>query len=296
MSAGILVVLAAGMCFILLLSLLTLVLILNNPGSVTGKGKVKGKVVVYPVAHMLTTGAEPWYLSGGSTANASIVGEALRVKNVARGYSTGSGINLAYKPRGMPARGAIMSYEVFFEPGWCWGGTSYGGKIPGFEFERPGGSGGTGGNWSSTAGSCRPMWGKDGSLNLYVYYNKSSNSDASRRSYAEQTPEFAAIASASGTAGQRLWDKGGFSKSMRVGTWHTIQVGMTLNTPGKQDGTALLSLDGEKKEYKKMFWRTTGDQLIDKIAMSVWHGGSGAEWGCPTDVYVRFRNFSIQLM
>lgn len=244
---------------------------------------------------MLEKGKDPWFLGGGATTNAVVQGSELRVKNVANGYSTKSGTNMQYKPFGaLPARGAKMSYEVFFEPGWCWGQTSQGGKLPGFEFASPGASGGTGGKWSPNAGSCRPMWGKDGALNLYVYYNKTSNTDESRRNFAEQAPGFESIASVSGTAGQRLWEKGDpFSKKLEVGKWHTIGVEMVLNTPGQHDGVAALSIDGETNRYDKMFWRSTADQVVDTLAFSVWHGGSSSGWGCPTDVFVKFRNFTF---
>lgn len=138
------------------------------------------------------------------------------------------------------------------------------------------------------------MWGKDGSLNLYVYYNKASNTDESRRSFDEQAAGFEKIASVSGTAGQRLWEKGDpFSKKMEVGKWHRVEVEIVLNTPGKHDGVASLSLDGEKKRYDKMFWRSSSDQNVDTFAFSVWHGGSSSGWGCPADVFVKFRNFAF---
>lgn len=257
----------------------------------------KGQTRNLPVSgDMLQRGKLPWVLASGSTENASVDKEGfLRVKNVANGFSSKSGTNMQYRPFGMqPARGVFLSYEVYFEPGWCWGRTNQGGKLPGFEFRALGVKGGTGGNWSQKAGSFRPMWGPGGSLNAYIYYNKQRNDEASRKSFEEQDPDFAKIANASGTAGQRLWaENGGFSKKLEVGKWNRVSLEMYLNDPGKKNGVIALSLGGERKSYTKMFWRSSADQLIRELAFSVWHGGSSSGWGCDKDVYARFRNFGF---
>lgn len=245
---------------------------------------------------MLTRGVAPWNLVGGSTTHASVSGDAFVATNPKGTFGSSGGTDLRYAPSGLiPARGVALTYEAFLDPGWCWGTTSFGGKLPGLLFGSPSASGGTGGDWIPNGGSCRPMWGEGGVLCAYVYYNKATNTPASRASFAEQAPEFASIAKASGTAGQRLWEStNAFSKPMPIGQWFTVTVTVIMNTPGKQDGVLSLSLNGETRTYSKMFWRGTADQLIDYAVLSVWHGGSDSGWGCPADVQAQFKNFSIQ--
>eukprot|EP00887_Chlorella_sp_A99_P006680 scaffold3.g6680.t1 len=159
-----------------------------------------------------------------------------------------------------PSTAVTLSYQVYFEEGWCWGGTAQVGKTPG----------------------------------AYVYYIKPTNDDASRRSGAEQAPAYRAIAAASGTAGQRLWLRAGAAMPrFKVGAWNSVALSMRLNTPGQRDGYISLAVNGARREYQAMYWRSSGDQLIRKELVASWLGGSGAEWSSPNTQHARFANFTL---
>ena len=68
---------------------------------------------------------------------------------------------------------------------------------------------------------------------------------------------------------------------------------MRLNTPGQQDGSIGLSVNGVSRTFDKMFWRSSPSHLIRKVAVASWLGGSGPEWTCPRTQFARFKDFRV---
>ena len=222
--------------------------------------------------------------------NAVVKDDALHVTCPAGSYSSKGGINKTTPIA--PADDVTLSYEVFLEPGWCWGGSSKAGKLLGLWFgDSAKKSGGTGGQWDGNSGSMRCMWYGDGEPNIYIYYVKSSNTDASRRDMSDQDPEYAKIARASGTAGHYAFG-GKFSK-FKVGAWNSIVLRMKLNTPGKRDGIMSLTVNGETNSYDKMMWRNKADQKIQGVLVQVFHGGASSSFACNAATHAQVRNMKV---
>lgn len=79
----------------------------------------------------------------------------------------------------------------------------------------------------------------------------------------------------------------------KVGAWNSVALSMRLNTPGQRDGYISLAVNGARREYQAMYWRSSGDQLIRKELVASWLGGSGAEWSSPNTQHARFANFTL---
>lgn len=212
---------------------------------------------------------------------------SLRVTYPAGSYASKGGV-VKGVPIG-PFTSATLSYEVLFEPGWCWGGSKQGGKLPGLWFGAMGAGCGTGGNWGTNCGSVRPMWGADGSPYAYIYYAKSgkANDDMS-----DQSPEYTKRAKPSGKTGHSLF-KGALPTLKADNTWNKIVVSAKMNTPGKQDGELSLSVNGKKQTFQGIAWRTAADQMIREAAIHSFHGGGSAQWACSSTTNARFRNFVV---
>ena len=220
--------------------------------------------------------------------NGAVVDGTLRVTYPAKSFASAGGIAKTLPIS--PTSSATLKYQVMFEKGFCWGGTSQGGKLPGLLFNAPGAACGAGGNWCATAGSFRPMWGKQGFPYAYVYYAKNSSSVDMK----DQTPEYAKVAKDSGKTGHSLFKTE--LPALKVdGSWNDITVAMTLNAVGKMDGTLSLTVNGKTRTFKNMMWRLAPDQLIRGVAINSFHGGGSSAWSCPTNTYSRFKNFTLSV-
>jgi hypothetical protein len=214
----------------------------------------------------------------------------MRVTLAAGAYSSGNGVN---KTSPIPSADDVtFSYQVFLEPGFCFGGSSKAGKLLGLWFgDSARKSGGTGGKWSPDSGSMRLMWYGDGEPNVYIYYTKSSNTDASRRSMDDQDPEYAKIARASGTAGHYAF--GGKFAKFKIGEWNDVVIRMKLNSPGKKDGVMSLTVNGQTNSYDKMAWRSSSSQKIQGVLVQVFNGGASSSFACGKTSYAQVRNLRV---
>ena len=248
-----------------------------------GKGNTKP-----PANNPPPAGGSRLDLNSMAGRNAQVSGDVLRVTYPRGKYASSDGINTSVSVN--PTEAATLSYEVYLEPGWCWGGDSKGGKFPGLGYSA--GSdvkGGTGGNWIPNGGSYRVMWYGDGFPRAYVYYNKTGPGNS--ESLADQDPGYKAIAKPYGQAGHNVWPDQ--LSQFKVGAWNSIVISMKLNTPGKRNGGICLRVNGQEKRYDSMMWRTTSNQLIRKVLVASFHGGGSSDWACSKTTYASFRNFKL---
>lgn len=115
--------------------------------------------------------------------------------------------------------------------------------------------------------STRYMWRKGGAGEVYAYLPSSVKNGTS--------------------LGRGNW-------RVTPGVWQCLDQAVTLNTPGKADGTITVSLDGRQVFQKaKVIFRTTDSLRIDGVFFSTFFGGGDASWASPTDQYVDFADFSV---
>lgn len=69
-----------------------------------------------------------------------------------------------------------------------------------------------------------------------------------------------------------MW-KADFARVFKPGEWHTIRLGVKLNTPGKSDGKLLFGVDGVVKTLPGVLWRTSSDIDIKNFGLGIFHGG-----------------------
>lgn len=159
---------------------------------------------------------------------------------------------------GMPRKAAVFSFQVFHPKGF---NPARGGKLFGFGI----GSGkASGGNHSSNGASHRVMWQSDFGAISYIYPPdgvQQKNPDLKPHKY-----------------GNGFWGKD-FAKALSPGEWHTIEVGVKLNTfdgsKPNQDGIAYLCIDGKSRELTNMIWmgKPTKDANITMITGNTFFGG-----------------------
>jgi hypothetical protein len=154
-----------------------------------------------------------------------------------------------------------MEYEIRFDTGFPW---SKGGKVPGLS----GGVGYTGGE-PATAGdgfSVRMMWREDGRIIPYVYHYK-------------QTDQFG------DTFGLTL----GYFTNTKA---HKVKYYVKLNTPGGMpegiaDGILRIWIDDILVLDKTDMCYRTDQSQIDTAHISIFPGGSTADWNMTADGYIR---------
>ena len=157
-----------------------------------------------------------------------------------------------------------FEYAIRFDPGFPW---SKGGKIPGFS----GGAGYTGGEGelARTLGdgfSVRIMWREGGRLIPYVYH-------------AGMTKDYG------DTFGKTI----GY---LVDGTTHLIRYYAKLNTGSNADGILRIYLDDVLKVEKTDILYRTDDSKIDTAHLSIFAGGSTADWNMTADGYIRLDHYS----
>ncbi|KAG9050800.1 hypothetical protein FS837_002356 [Tulasnella sp. UAMH 9824] len=153
-------------------------------------------------------------------------------------------INPGKRPDGAPQGGAdfyaapldisrsnnvSMSYSVFFPKNFDF---VLGGKLPGLYGGRPGCSGG---DAAEDCFSTRLMWRKGGAGELYLYAPKSKQGEG----VCDTPPKSDCNVDYGLSIG-----RGSFK--FTPGRWTNVQQTVVLNTPGKQDGTFVLEVDGQR--------------------------------------------------
>lgn len=67
-----------------------------------------------------------------------------------------------------------------------------------------------------------------------------------------------------------------------------------MNTPGKNDGTAIITVDG-KEVFRDdtVKFRETADTKIDSMIFSTFFGGSDNSFATPKDTYTYYKDFVV---
>lgn len=159
----------------------------------------------------------------------------------------------------VPKNEYTFEYEIRFDAGFPW---SKGGKVAGFS----GGVGYTGGE-PATAGdgfSVRMMWREDGRIIPYVYHF-------------QQPDQFG------DTFGKTL----GYFTDTKP---HLIKYYAKLNTGSNPDGILRIWIDGIQVFNKENLIYRTDDSKIDTCHISVFAGGSTADWNMTDTGYIRLSN------
>lgn len=166
------------------------------------------------------------------------------------------------------------AYDIFFEDGFEF---QLGGKLPGL----CGGKCYTGNAMPEIGDgwSARIMWRKDGNAVQLIYF----------------------MGQESVYGDDFKWDLNGTipQKQFTTGTWHRIvnKVSMdTIASPGNGDknGRVQTWLDGELAlDVDTLRLRDYDTVKVDKFYLSMFHGGSCAEWAPTHDCFIRYDNFTV---
>jgi len=194
---------------------------------------------------------------------------AIRVAYV--GYEQGSGRIVASYPLSGRVKEATLSYDVRFSEDFQW---VRGGKLHGLGPENPvtGGDPRMPEKWSA-----RVMFKPDGRSMSYLY---------------EQSPD-------------TKYGVGDTSKApvFTKGRWQHVDIQVSVNTPGKADGSFSVHIDGKRTNHQpavEFRASDSGKTLISKMLFSTFHGGHTPSYA-PKDpggkyatVHADFDNFSVR--
>lgn len=159
-----------------------------------------------------------------------------------------------------------LRYEVRFDDDFQF---VQGGKLPGlFGGKAPSGGARPHGD---DGFSLRLMWRSKGKGELYLY---APNMDPSSRKGGM-------------SLGRGAW-------TFKRGHWTQVQLEVTLNEPGKNDGSARLWIDGTPAlAIAKIRYRDKKDFAKKGLMFSTFFGGTGAKYAPDKTQHANFRNFSL---
>jgi hypothetical protein len=161
-----------------------------------------------------------------------------------------------------------LEYDVFFPKDFQWGGTCFGGKLPGFGF----GSVATGGSRLRDGASVRIMWRTNGVAEAYVYYPTTCRSGM--------------IGSmGGGDVGSSLWR--GTLGSLKRGQWNKVKIYVAENW-------IRVRINRITKSGRFCMPRA----VINKAAVVLFHvfyGGNNTCYNPSRDQVLSFRNMKVTL-
>ncbi|KAF8162746.1 polysaccharide lyase family 14 protein, partial [Crassisporium funariophilum] len=193
-------------------------------------------------------------------------------------------INPAQKPQGgaefyatpidiSKARNVTMKYSVFFPASFDW---VLAGKLPGLY---GGHTGCSGGNAALDCFSTRLMWRQGGAGELYLYAPKKKQTKALC-----SDPQSTCDATYGLSIG-----RGAFKWA--AGRWTTVQQTVYLNTPGVQDGSFTLDVNGQRVINRNdVFYRLINGAIRLR---STFFGGHDVKYATPKDQYIWFKDFAL---
>jgi hypothetical protein len=153
-----------------------------------------------------------------------------------------------------------LTYSVRFQPGFRF---VKGGKLPGLF----GGDAGSGGHHKAAGFSTRFMWRAGGAGEVYAYFPQATGDGAS--------------------LGRGRW-------RFIPGRWVRIAQRVVLNTPGRNNGTVTVWVNGRQVFAQGgLTYRTQGNVHIDGLFFSTFFGGGDRSWVSPTNQHVDFAGFSF---
>lgn len=185
------------------------------------------------------------------------------------------------------AETVTLTYQVLFPVGFDF---VRGGKLPGLY----GGSAPRGGQ-STVEGdgfSIRIMWRELGVLCSYLYYKDKDPEAKWGRDYL-----FMKNKNKNMSIEKTMWKSMNtkFEDRMYItpGICHTIKIYIKMNTPGKEDGEMICSLDGKEAVNVSLSFRKDLFLGIDTFAFTSFFGGNDLTWAPTKDEVVYFKDFQI---
>lgn len=248
-----------------------------------------------PLAWPLPKRRPPWYVQWSknperiSLVSVDTDEHALRFDLVKGCHGLASGAAFRANPNAwLPADAATLTYSVYIPEGFDF---VKGGKLPGLNIGCAPNDCSTGGAWSDTGGSFRPMFRERGACIGYMY---APLPGAGQGTFDAQHEEYKAVAKVKGVTGIDLWHgKSGADLQLRSGAWNSISISVRLNTPGYPDGAVALTVNGRTKSMDGILWRLNEASRINAVNFVVFFGGGSAEWDSLVDTYMLFKDISF---
>ncbi|KAI9256650.1 hypothetical protein BDA99DRAFT_547913 [Phascolomyces articulosus] len=175
------------------------------------------------------------------------------------------------------AKTLVFEYKVYFPKKFQF---VKGGKLPGLYGGHEGCSGGAD---ATTCFSTRFMWRRDGEGEIYAYLPESKQRD----SLCDEKGNIC-----NSDYGYSL---GRGSWKFKTGDWNTVRQTLKLNSPGKDDGSVTVEVDG-KTAYteKNVAFLNKNTGKVVGVAFHTFFGGSGSEWAPKKKESTYFKGFSLK--
>lgn len=180
-----------------------------------------------------------------------------------------------------PRQSYTLSYKVKFADGFTFNGAEDfgagdgkdGGKLPGLAGFGLDGSICSGGMSCLDGGgfTARLMWRTDGEAVLYLYDLTKSR------------------------AGTKFGEDIAFGQRFIPGRWHEIRQTVTLNTPGKADGSIVMFMDNQAVISIAGRELVGSGEQVDHVLFSTFFGGNAPQWFPRTDQYAYFDDFEVRV-
>ncbi|KAG8733276.1 hypothetical protein FRC11_007452 [Ceratobasidium sp. 423] len=205
-----------------------------------------------------------------------------------RGSALGGVSFYALGPASQPiinAKVLTFSFSVFFQDGFKF---NKGGKLPGLYggTSDTAATGCSGGRRSDECWSTRFMWRTNGAGELYTYLPPSGESTNKK-----------AICASNICEGDYGWSLGRGKWTWATGQWQTIAQKVTLNTPGKNDGSVIVYSNGAVVyEAKNIVIRAKESAAPRGAMVQTFFGGHEADWASPQDQKLWFSDFSMAVL
>ncbi|KAH8929198.1 polysaccharide lyase family 14 protein [Atractiella rhizophila] len=172
-----------------------------------------------------------------------------------------------------------LSYRVFFPANFSF---EKGGKLPGLYGGHPSCSGGRD---SESCFSTRLMWRKEGDGELYLYLPKN-----------DQDPELCQLKPKSVCEGEYGLSLGRGSWRFKTGEWTEVLQKVTLNTPGRRDGSFVVMADGKQVlGFDRVFYRHDDSVRFWGIMFQTFFGGHDPDYASPVNQYAYFDKFTLAI-
>ena len=152
-----------------------------------------------------------------------------------------------------------------------------------------------GGRRSRAAASVRVMWQADGGAIAYVYLPYKL---AQSKEYYQYTGTWHKDDHSRGDGSKPVFGTGffhkQFEKSMNIGRWNRLAIGIKLNTfnaDGKPraDGELAMMVNNQSASYNKIKWCSTPSMKIEALHFTTFTGGPDPAWEDGTQYFTNFR-------
>ena len=182
----------------------------------------------------------------------------------------------------LPADACTLSFSVFFPAGFNY---RKGGKLPGVCLGTSQNDCANGKEWSANTGSFRLTFKEGGAAVGYAYM---AIAGGSKPAWDVQGSRYKAATKkdrpdGTDAPGHHMWHDSGLK--FKSGSWNVVSLQIALNTPGKMDGRASLTVNGKTETMTDVVWRTSSSVKIQNVNFVSFFGGSGPEAASLVDTY-----------